>query len=140
MCFNKSYETYIKSGLLLITVLAIYLSKSNIRILNIFGLTFSVLGAIFLVVGSIDRLNPPEWNKDKQPPNLKRDWKHLFEKYYGLIPPGQKLTKEMDILDHIIAWQAKYASYPVLRLKAAEFGPWLLFTGFVLQICAALLA
>lgn len=100
---------------------------------------FSVLGAIFLAIGSGDSLNPPIWSKDRQPPNLKRDYKHLFERNYGLIPSGQKFGKEMDILDHTLAMQSEYAKYPVLRLKAAEFGPWLLLMGFVLQIYAALL-
>lgn len=47
MCFNKSYEDYIKYGLLIVTVLTMYLSKSNIRILNIFGLTFQCFGGYF---------------------------------------------------------------------------------------------
>ena len=132
MCFNMSYESYIKSILIILAVLAIYFSGSNIRTLILFGLTLNMIGTIFLVIGSADSLNPLSW-KDKQPPSLKRDYKHLFEKNYGLILEGQN-PKDIDFLENTIAIQAKY---PVLRLKAAEFGPWVLLIGFVLQFCAA---
>jgi len=93
-----------------------------------------MIGTIFLVVGSFTVLYPIIWSKDEQPPSLKRDYKHLFERNYGLVIPGQDFGKDSDILEYKLGMTAKY---PILRLKAAEFGPWLLFIGFVLQLYAA---
>jgi len=67
-------------------------------------------------------------------PSLKRDYKHIFESDYGLTPPEPKDSD--DYLDNTFVIQAKY---PVLRLTAAEFGPWFLFVGFALQFYAVLI-
>jgi hypothetical protein len=93
-----------------------------------------VIGTIFLVYGSFDSLNPLIWSNANEPPSLKRDYKHLFEENYGLILSDQDLTNgSADYLDYGLALTAKR---PLLRSKAAEFGPWLIFIGFLIQFYA----
>lgn len=115
--------------------MAMYLLGSNIKALNIMGLILTIIGSILLGLGSPDNFNPPIWNDGQnKPPNLKRDWRHLLKKDYGL--------RISDATENYLTYLADdfYAkgNYPVLRLIAAEFGPYLLLIGFAFQFFAAI--
>lgn len=133
MRFDMSYESYIKLGFIFVAFLALILSGSNTRLLNLIGLALNIMGTLFLVIGSSDNLNPLRWS-DGTRPNLKRDYRRMLDRDYGLVLRGERLGK--DCLSNCVLIQAKY---PILRLKAAEFGPVVLFVGFILQFYSVLI-
>lgn len=115
-----SYRLYIKLIIsIIIIILSIHFLYYNLRVLNLIGLTLGILGAIFLVIGSFDNFKPIIDAQDCRPLQLSlKNSRLLFKKYYDNMST---------------TWGIVNVTYPLLRLTAAELGPWLLLVGFLLQ-------
>jgi hypothetical protein len=84
------------------------------------GLTFGIVGSIFLTFGSLDNFQPIIDTKENRPLKTSlKDIRLLFE------IKNNNMTQLIDVDSNVLC--------PRLRLITAEWGPWFILISFMLQ-------